>query len=232
MSSKISKRLSSIKSMVVKDKLYDVNEALSIIKKTATAKFDESVDVAINLGIDARKSDQAIRGAVVLPNGTGKDLKIAVFTQGENVDVAKKAGASIVGLEDLAQEVKKGNINFDLVIATPSAMKVVGQLGTILGPKGLMPNPKVGTVTDDIETAIKNSKSGVQYRSDKSGIVHSIIGKASFSEESLKQNLLALLDSLLKAKPSSSKGQYFKNITISSTMGIGIPINISSAILK
>lgn len=226
--SKISKRLSSIRSMYVKNKVYDINEALSIVKKASTAKFDESVDVAVHLGIDARKSDQIVRGAVVLPNGTGRELKIAVFTQGKNVDIAKKSGAFLVGLEDLAEEVKKGNIDFDLVIATPDAMKVVGQLGTILGPRGLMPNPKIGTVTNDVESAIKNSKSGVQYRSDKSGFIHARIGRSSFSEDSLKQNLKVLLDSLLKSKPSSSKGQYLKKITISSTMGAGISIDIPS----
>lgn len=228
---KISKRLNSIKNLIVRHKLYDIKEALLLVKKSATAKFDESIDVAINLGIDTRKSDQVIRGAVVLPNGTGKDIRIAVFTQGANVEIAKRAGVLLVGLEDLAAEVKKGNIDFDVVIATPDAMKVVGQLGTILGPRGLMPNPKVGTVTTDIETAIKNSKSGVQYRSDKGGIVHARIGRASFSEENLQQNLNAFLDAVLKAKPSSTKGQFLKNITISSTMGIGVAIDIASITL-
>lgn len=212
-----------------KQKLYPVNEAITMVKTAATAKFDESIDVAINLGVDPRKSDQMLRGSVVLPNGTGKTVRVAVFASGNMVDVAKAAGADIVGLEDLAEDIKKGNMNFDIVIATPDTMRIVGTLGQILGPRGLMPNPKVGTVTADVATAVKNAKSGqVQYRTDKNGIVHSTIGRASFDVAKLEQNLGALLDVLIKSKPSSSKGQYLKRINVSSTMGIGVKVEQST----
>ena len=226
--SKITKRMKSFPSFD-RNKLYLVSEAVNLVKTAATAKFDESVDVAINLGVDPRKSEQMIRGSLVLPHGTGKTLKVAVFAQGPQAEAAKAAGADIVGFEDLAEEVKKGNMNFDIVIAAPDAMRIVGTLGQILGPRGLMPNPKVGTVTADVATAVKNAKAGqVQYRTDKNGIVHSTIGRASFSEGKLEENLTALIDVIIKAKPSSSKGQYVKRITLSSTMGIGIKIDQTS----
>lgn len=210
-------------------KLYAANEAITLVKSAATAKFDESVDVAINLGVDPRKSDQMIRGSLVLPNGTGKTVRVAVFAQGPQAEAAKAAGADIVGLEELADDVKKGNINFDLVIATPDTMRVVGTLGQILGPRGLMPNPKVGTVTVDVATAVKNAKAGqVQYRTDKNGIIHSTIGRASFASEKLGENLAALVDVLVKAKPASSKGQYLKRVTVSSTMGIGVKVDAAT----
>ena len=209
-----------------KNKSYTAAEAVTMIKTAATAKFDESVDVAINLGVDPRKSDQMIRGSLVLPNGTGKTLRVAVFAQGAQAEAAKAAGADIVGLEDLAEEVKKGNMNFDIVIAAPDTMRIVGTLGQILGPRGLMPNPKVGTVTADVATAVKNAKAGqIQYRTDKNGIVHSTVGRASFDADKLAQNLAALVDVLIKAKPASSKGQYIKRISLSSTMGIGVKID-------
>ena len=209
-----------------RNKLYPLAEAVSLVKTAATAKFDESIDVAINLGVDPRKSDQMIRGSLVLPNGTGKTLRVAVFAQGPQAEAAKAAGADIVGLEDLADEVKKGNMNFDIVIAAPDTMRIVGTLGQILGPRGLMPNPKVGTVTADVATAVKNAKAGqVQYRTDKNGIIHSTLGRASFSEDKLAQNLAALLDVIIKAKPASSKGQYVKRISLSSTMGVGVKID-------
>ncbi|MBP9742151.1 MAG: 50S ribosomal protein L1 [Burkholderiales bacterium] len=209
-----------------KDKLYSAAEAIVMVKTRATAKFDESVDVAINLGVDPRKSDQMIRGSLVLPNGTGKTLRVAVFAQGQQAEIAQAAGADIVGLEDLAEEVKKGNMNFDIVIAAPDTMRIVGTLGQILGPRGLMPNPKVGTVTADVATAVKNAKAGqVQYRTDKNGIIHSTIGRASFANDKLEQNLSALLDVIIKAKPASSKGQYVKRINLSSTMGVGVKID-------
>lgn len=212
-----------------KQKLYPATEALNMVKSAATAKFDESIDVAINLGVDPRKSDQMLRGAVVLPNGTGKTVRVAVFATGAMVDIAKEAGADIVGLEDLADAVKKGNMDFDIVIATPDTMRIVGTLGQILGPRGLMPNPKVGTVTTDVATAVKNAKSGqVQYRTDKNGIVHSTIGRASFDIAKLEQNLGALLDVLIKAKPTTAKGQYVRRISVSSTMGIGLKVEQSS----
>lgn len=211
---------------VDKNKLYSSSEAVSLVKSAATAKFDESVDVAINLGVDPRKSDQMIRGSLVLPHGTGKTLRVAVFAQGPQAEAAKAAGADIVGLEDLAEEVKKGNMEFDIVIAAPDTMRIVGTLGQILGPRGLMPNPKVGTVTADVATAVKNAKAGqVQYRTDKNGIIHSTIGRASFSTDKLEQNLAALMDVIIKAKPASSKGQYVKRISLSSTMGIGVKID-------
>jgi len=207
-------------------KLYSVTDALAMVKSAATAKFDESIDVSVNLGVDPRKSDQMIRGALVLPRGTGKTLKVAVFAQGANVQIAIDAGADIVGLEDLADDIKKGNINFDIVIATPDTMRIVGTLGQILGPRGLMPNPKVGTVTQDVAQAVRNAKAGqVQYRTDKNGIIHSTIGKASFDETHLIENLTALIDVLVKAKPATSKGQYLKRVGLSSTMGIGVKID-------
>jgi large subunit ribosomal protein L1 len=212
-----------------KTKLFAASEAIEMVKKAATAKFDESVDVAINLGVDPRKSDQMIRGSIVLPNGTGKTVRVAVFAQGPQAEAAKAAGADIVGLEELADDVKKGIMNFDLVIATPDTMRVVGTLGQILGPRGLMPNPKVGTVTADVATAVKNAKAGqVQYRTDKNGIIHSTIGRASFAADKLQENMAALVDVLQKAKPASSKGQYMKRVTVSSTMGIGVKVDLSS----
>ena len=205
---------------------YDVNEAIALLKELATAKFTESVDVAVNLGIDARKSDQNVRGATVLPNGTGRDVRVAVFTSGDNADKAKEAGADIVGMEDLAEQVKKGEMNFDVVVASPDAMRVVGQLGQILGPRGLMPNPKTGTVTPDVATAVRNAKAGqVRYRNDKNGIVHATIGRVDFDDAKLKENLDALLGALKKAKPSSAKGVYFKRISLSTTMGAGVSID-------
>jgi large subunit ribosomal protein L1 len=210
-------------------KLFAASEAIEMVKKAATAKFDESVDVAINLGVDPRKSDQMIRGSIVLPNGTGKTVRVAVFAQGPQAEAAKAAGADIVGLEELADDVKKGIMNFDLVIATPDTMRVVGTLGQILGPRGLMPNPKVGTVTADVATAVKNAKAGqVQYRTDKNGIIHSTIGRASFAADKLQENMAALVDVLQKAKPATSKGQYMKRVTVSSTMGIGVKVDLSS----
>ncbi|MFN8769563.1 MAG: 50S ribosomal protein L1 [Neisseriaceae bacterium] len=211
---------------VDKQKLYPILEAIDLIKSAATAKFDESIDVAVNLGVDPRKSDQMIRGSLVLPNGTGKTSRVAVFASGAQADAAKAAGSDIVGLEDLADEVKKGNMNFDIVIATPDTMRIVGTLGQILGPRGLMPNPKVGTVTADVATAVKNAKAGqIQYRTDKNGIIHATLGRASFSNDKLSINLSALLDALVKAKPASSKGQYIKRISLSSTMGIGVKVD-------
>ncbi|MDV6317373.1 MULTISPECIES: 50S ribosomal protein L1 [Idiomarina] len=205
---------------------YDVNEAITLLKELATAKFTESVDVAVNLGIDARKSDQNVRGATVLPNGTGRDVRVAVFTSGDNAEKAKEAGADIVGMEDLAAQVKKGEMNFDVVVASPDAMRVVGQLGQILGPRGLMPNPKTGTVTPDVATAVKNAKAGqVRYRNDKNGIVHATIGRVDFDNDKLKENLEALLAALKKAKPSSAKGVYLKRISLSTTMGAGVSID-------
>jgi large subunit ribosomal protein L1 len=209
-----------------RNKVYQIDDALGLIKEAATAKFDESIDVAVNLGIDAKKSDQAVRGSVVLPAGTGKIMRVAVFAQGDKAKEAQEAGADIVGFEDLAAEVKAGNINFDIAIASPDAMRIVGQLGQILGPRSLMPNPKVGTVTTDIANAVKNAKAGqVQFRADKTGIIHCTIGRASFGVEALKQNLMALIDALNKSKPASSKGIYLRKISISSTMGIGLRID-------
>lgn len=226
---KLSKRMQAIRAAVESNKLYAVDDALNVVKSNATAKFDESVDVAINLGVDPRKSDQVIRGSVVLPKGTGKTVRVAVFTQGANAEAAKAAGADIVGFDDLAAEVKAGNLNFDVVIASPDAMRVVGQLGTILGPRGLMPNPKVGTVTPNVAEAVKNAKAGqVQYRTDKAGIVHATVGRASFEAADLKENLKALLDAIVKAKPAAAKGQYLKKIALSSTMGVGVHVDIGS----
>lgn len=222
----MNKRYRALTEKVNADHFYPMSEAFSLVKETASAKFDEGIDVAINLGVEARKSDQAVRGATVLPNGTGKSVRVAVFTDGDNIEKAKSAGADIVGMDDLAEQVKKGEINFDLVIASPDAMRVVGQLGQILGPKGLMPNPKTGTVSADVETAVKNAKAGqVQFRIDKAGIVHCTIGKASFSSEDLQTNFEALLSALHKAKPASAKGQYFKRVSVSTTMGPGIRVD-------
>ena len=210
-------------------KLYAIIDALAIVKECATAKFDESIDVAVQLGIDAKKSDQVVRGAVVLPHGTGKTKRVAVFAQGAKADEARAAGADVVGMEDLAEQVKAGNLNFDVVIASPDTMRIVGTLGQILGPRGLMPNPKVGTVTPDVATAVKNAKAGqVQFRVDKGGIVHGTIGRRSFDSDKLKENLAALMDALTKAKPAASKGVYLRKIAVSSTMGIGVRVDTQS----
>jgi large subunit ribosomal protein L1 len=226
---KVSKKQKAWASKLPPGKVYPVDEALKLVKEFATAKFNETVDCAVNLGIDASKSDQQVRGSTVMPNGTGKTLRVAVFTSGKNAEAAKAAGADIVGLEDLAAQVKAGQINFDRVIASPDAMRVVGQLGQILGPRGLMPNPKVGTVTPDVATAVKNAKAGqVTYRVDKAGIVHCTIGKASFEVNALKENLQALIHDLQKAKPASSKGVYLKRIAVSSTMGPGVVVDQNS----
>ena len=222
----MSKRMKAIAAKVEAEKLYTVDEAISLAKDTASTKFDEAVDVAINLGIDAKKSDQAVRGATVLPKGTGKTVRVAVFAEGDKAEAAKAAGADVVGLDDLADEVKKGNMDFDVVIASPDTMRVVGQLGQILGPKGLMPNPKTGTVSPDVAKAVENAKAGqVQFRVDKAGIIHCSIGKASFSAEDLQENFTALLAALHKAKPASAKGQYFKRVSVSTTMGPGIRVD-------
>jgi len=224
-----SKRSKAIQGKSDRTKLYPATEALKLIKETATAKFDESVDVSINLGIDAKKSDQSVRGSVVLPKGTGKTKRVAVFAQGDRAKAATEAGADIVGFEDLAERIKGGNLDFDVVIAAPEAMRIVGPLGQILGPRGLMPNPKVGTVTPDVGTAVKNAKAGqVQYRTDKAGIVQCTIGRASFPVESLQENLVVLVDAINKAKPAGVKGIYLKKISISSTMGIGVRIDQAS----
>jgi len=226
---KLTKRSKVFKEKFETGKLYAIDEALDLLKEVSTVKFNESIDCAINLGVDARKSDQVVRGATVLPNGTGKDVRVAVFTQGANADAATEAGADIVGMDELADEVKKGNLNFDVVIASPDAMRVVGQLGQILGPRGLMPNPKTGTVTPDVATAVKNAKSGqVTYRTDKAGIIHSTIGKVAFDTAALQENLQALMTALKKAKPSSAKGTYFKKVSLSSTMGPGVTIDKNS----
>ncbi|MGF1911833.1 50S ribosomal protein L1 [Vibrio kasasachensis] len=226
---KLTKRMRVIRDKVDVTKEYDINEAVALLKELATAKFVESVDVAVNLGIDARKSDQNVRGATVLPHGTGRDIRVAVFTQGANAEAAKAAGAELVGMEDLAELVKKGEMNFDVVVASPDAMRVVGQLGTILGPRGLMPNPKVGTVTPNVAEAVKNAKAGqVRYRNDKNGIIHTTIGKVSFEGNQLQENLEALLVALKKAKPSSAKGVFLKKISISTTMGAGVAVDQAS----
>lgn len=223
---KVSKRIQALKAKVDRNKLYAVDEALALVKEAATAKFDESVDVAVNLGIDARKSDQVVRGSVVLPRGTGKTVRVAVFTQGAAAEAAKAAGADVVGFDDLADKVKSGFMDFDIVIASPDAMRIVGQLGQILGPRGLMPNPKVGTVTPDVATAVKNAKAGqVQYRTDKSGIIHCTIGRASFDAAALRENLASLIEALNKAKPATSKGVYLRKVAVSSTMGIGVRVD-------
>ena len=223
---KLSKRSQAVHAKVDRNKAYPLADALALVKEGATAKFDESIDIAVNLGIDAKKSDQVVRGSVVLPAGTGKSVRVAVFAQGDKAQAAKDAGADIVGFDDLAAEVKGGRMDFDVVIATPDAMKVVGALGQVLGPRGLMPNPKVGTVTADVVTAVKNAKAGqVQYRADKAGIVHCTLGRASFSVEALQQNMTALIEALQKSKPATSKGQYLKKISLSSTMGAGVRID-------
>ena len=223
---KLTKRMRTIREKVDATKDYEINEAVALLKELATAKFVESVDVAVNLGIDARKSDQNVRGATVLPNGTGRDVRVAVFTQGANAEAAKEAGAELVGMEDLADLVKKGEMNFDVVVASPDAMRVVGQLGQILGPRGLMPNPKTGTVTPNVAEAVKNAKAGqVRYRNDKNGIIHTTIGKVDFTAEQLQQNLEALIVALKKAKPSQAKGTYVKKVTISTTMGAGVAVD-------
>jgi len=224
-----SKRKKAAREKVDSTKAYEINDALDLVKELATAKFPESIDVSVNLGVDPRKSDQVVRGSTVLPNGTGKTVRVAVFAQGDNADKATAAGADIVGFEDLAETIKGGDLNFDVAIATPDAMRVVGQLGQILGPRGLMPNPKVGTVTADVETAVKNAKAGqVRYRTDKAGIIHCPIGRADFEVDALKENLGALLTDLKKAKPASAKGSYVKKLTVSSTMGPGVSVDRGS----
>jgi len=223
---KTNKRYSAVAEKVNPDNFYSMADAFSLVKETASTKFDETVDVAINLGIDAKKSDQAVRGATVLPKGTGRSVRVAVFTDGDNASKATEAGADIVGMEDLAEQVKKGQMDFDIVIASPDAMRVVGQLGQILGPRGLMPNPKTGTVAADVATAVKNAKAGqVQFRIDKAAIIHCSIGKASFSAADLQENFEALLTALHKAKPASAKGQYFKRVSVSTTMGPGVRVD-------
>jgi large subunit ribosomal protein L1 len=225
----VSKRYKALAAKVDRNKLYPINDALNLVKETAKAKFDESIDVAVNLGIDARKSDQLVRGSVVLPKGTGKLVRVAVFAQGAKAEEARAAGADIVGFDDLAESIKAGKMDFDVVIASPDAMRVVGQLGQILGPRGLMPNPKVGTVSADVAGAVRNAKAGqVQYRTDKNGIVQCTIGRASFAPEALRENMLALIDALNKARPAAAKGIYLKKVSVSSTMGVGIRVEQSS----
>ncbi|KGD98464.1 50S ribosomal protein L1 [Achromobacter sp. RTa] len=226
---KLSKRAAAIAQKIDRSKLYPVAEALTLVKETAVAKFDESIDVAVQLGIDPKKSDQLVRGSVVLPAGTGKSVRVAVFAQGDKAEAAKAAGADIVGLDDLAESIKAGQMDFDVVIASPDTMRVVGALGQILGPRGLMPNPKVGTVTPDVATAVKNAKAGqVQYRTDKAGIIHATIGRASFGVEQLQTNLAALVDALQKARPAAAKGIYLRKLAVSSTMGGGARVEIAS----
>ncbi|CAG2154803.1 MULTISPECIES: 50S ribosomal protein L1 [Cupriavidus] len=226
---KVSKRVAANKAKIERTKFYAIDEALGLVKGAATAKFDESIDVAVQLGIDAKKSDQVVRGSVVLPAGTGKSVRVAVFAQGDKAQAAKDAGADVVGMEDLAEQVKAGNLNFDVVIASPDTMRIVGTLGQILGPRGLMPNPKVGTVTPDVAQAVKNAKAGqVQFRVDKAGIIHATIGRRSFEDTALKSNLAALLDALVKAKPATSKGVYLRKIAVSSTMGVGVRVDQAS----
>ena len=227
---KLTKRQKLIREKVDRTRSYTIDEAVSVLKELGEhTNFEESVDLAVNLGVDARKSDQVVRGSSVLPNGTGKSVRVAVFTQGDNADKAKEAGADVVGMDDLAEQVKAGNLDFDVVIATPDAMRVVGQLGQILGPRGLMPNPKVGTVTSDVETAVNNAKAGqVRFRTDKKGIVHCTVGKVGFDAKSIQQNVEALVTELKKLKPSTAKGVYLRKITLSSTMGPGVPIDQSS----
>lgn len=229
MAGKVGKRMDGVAKLVDRATYYSLDEALKLIKETASAKFDESVDVAINLGINAKKSDQAVRGSTVLPRGTGKTMKVAVFAEGPDAEAATEAGADIVGMDDLAEQVKKGDFNFDVVIATPATMKVVGKLGQILGPRGLMPNPKVGTVTNDVAQAVRDAKAGqVQYRIDKAGVIHCPIGKASFEAEALKENFESLINALHRAKPAAAKGQYFRRVTLSTTMGPGVRVDRSS----
>lgn len=226
---KLSKRQKAFKEKIEEGKQYAIDEAVTLLNELSTVKFKESIDVSINLGVDPRKSDQVVRGATVLPNGTGKDVRVAVFAQGDKADEASAAGADIVGMEDLAESVKGGDLNFDVVIATPDSMRVVGQLGQVLGPRGLMPNPRLGTVTMDVGEAVRNAKAGqVRYRTDKNGIVHGGIGKVGFEPTAIKENVEALIADLKKAKPASAKGTYFKKIVISTTMGAGIPIDQAS----
>jgi len=226
---KVSKRMKAVAEKVDRNKFYPIDEALNLVKECATAKFDESIDVAVQLGIDAKKSDQVVRGSVVLPAGTGKSVRVAVFASGDKAEQPKAAGAEIVGMEDLAEQIKGGNINFDVLIASPDAMRIVGTLGQILGPRGLMPNPKVGTVSPDVAGAVKNAKAGqVQFRVDKAGIIHATIGRRSFEPAALKTNLMALLDALNKAKPTSSKGVYLRKVAVSSTMGAGVRVDQAS----
>jgi large subunit ribosomal protein L1 len=229
MAASATKRLKALKELIDRQKLYPVAEALALVKQTARAKFDESVDVAVQLGVDSKKSDQVVRGSVVLPAGTGKSVRVAVFTQGAKAEDARNAGADIVGMEDLAERIKGGQIDFDIVIASPDAMRVVGALGQILGPRGLMPNPKVGTVTPDVVTAVKNAKAGqVQYRTDKGGIIHATIGRASFEPTALQSNLLALIEALNRARPTNAKGVYLRKVALSSTMGVGVRVDTQS----
>lgn len=226
---KLSKRAKIFAEKVDVDKAYAIDDAFALVKELATAKFAESIDVSVNLGIDAKKSDQVVRGSTIMPNGTGKTVRVAVFAQGANAEAAKEAGADVVGFDDLAESIKGGDLNFDVVIASPDAMRVVGALGQVLGPRGLMPNPKVGTVTPDVATAVKNAKSGqVRYRADKGGIIHASIGKADFDVAALKGNLEALIADLNKAKPAAAKGIYLQKIAISSTMGPGVSVDVSS----
>jgi len=226
---KLGKRAAAIAAKVDRNRLYPAVEALALVKETATAKFDESIDVAVQLGVDPRKSDQLVRGAVVLPAGTGKTVRVAVFAQGEKAEAARSAGADIVGMEDLAERIKGGQLDFDVVIASPDTMRVVGALGQVLGPRGLMPNPKVGTVTPDVATAVANAKAGqVQYRTDKAGIIHATIGRASFAVEQLQQNLAALIDALNKARPAAAKGIYLRKVAVSSTMGAGARVEVAT----
>ncbi len=226
---KLSKRIHAFQDKVEKGKYYSVQDAVNLLKDVSSVKFDESVEVAVNLGVDARKSDQHVRGSTVLPKGTGKTVRVAVFAEGENAKIAKAAGADTVGFEDLAEAMQKGDINYGVVIATPDAMPIVGKLGKALGPRGLMPNPKVGTVTKDVEQAVKNAKGGqVRYRTDKNGIIHCVIGKVSFDSDSLIENLHALLTDLVKIKPSSAKGAYLKKLSLSTTMGPGLLIDQTS----
>ena len=226
---KLSKRMKLVRDSVDASKEYEINEAVALLQELATAKFTESIDVSVNLGVDPRRSDQNVRGATVLPHGTGRTVRVAVFTQGANAEAAKAAGADIVGMDDLAAQVKAGELNFDVVIASPDAMRVVGQLGQILGPRGLMPNPKVGTVTPDVATAVKNAKAGqIRYRNDKNGIIHSTIGKVTFTPVQIRENLEALLAALVKGKPSGAKGQFLKKISLSTTMGAGLKVDTSS----
>jgi large subunit ribosomal protein L1 len=230
---RLSKRAKAIRAKVDSRKLYPVVDAIALVKECAVARFDESIDVAVQLGVDAKKSDQVVRGSVVLPAGIGKSVRVAVFTQGAKAEEARAAGADVVGMEDLAEKVKAGQLDFDVVIASPDAMRVVGGLGQILGPRGLMPNPKVGTVTPDVTTAVKNAKAGqVQYRTDKAGIIHATIGRASFQPDALKTNLAALIEALNRAKPASSKGIYLRKVAVSSTMGIGVRVDTSSLLAQ